>query len=353
MEEVRSDQLDAQRDKDVADGMKDPAVPLGFGADMSVGIGDRKHTFGAGTAAQQMPRTNERQMPNPGFNGEFIGEQVPGGYNKEGAEVEYGEDAGGHGDSFGRGDDYVARYPIVSMKGVDKCVHRIIKFNEDQRKRKHRNNSLDEFWRPFVREYFTEDSKILLDVCNKKTKKSHSIELRSDVIARVFKAKYDFGVVEERLLLENPCEFLLHNGIVVVDCPRATILTVYQESWVHTEGHLRVSFSSKLKILCWEFSTRIHEELVRINLPKQPQPAANELGLSRAVSEYMQIAEVVNELRDRMSVVINNLIKQSGGQTRSTGSQHLDDKDPQDMDDPPRGMDPMGAANGFHRKIGL
>jgi len=332
--------------------MEDAAAALGFGTDMGVGVGDPMRAFGAG-ASQQVPRVNDRQMPNAAFDGEFVGDQMPEGYNGERSGAENGKDAAGQGGSFGRGDDYVARYPIVSMKGVDKCVHRIIKFNEDQRKRKHRNNGLDEFWRPFVREYFTEDSKILLDVFNKKTKKSHSIELRSDVIARVFKAKYDSGVLEERLLLENPCEFLLHNGIVVVDCPRATILTVYQESWVHTEGHLRVSFSSKLKILCWEFSTRMHEELVKINLPKQPQPAANELGLSRAVSEYMQIAEVVNELRDRMSVVINNLIKQSGGQMKSTGSPQLDDKNPPDIDDPSRAMDSMGGANGFQRKIGL
>lgn len=70
--------------------------------------------------------------------------------------------------------------------------------SQDQRKRKQRNNSLDEFWRPFVKEYFSPDSKMLLDVCNKKTQKSHSIELKADVIARVFKAKYDSGVQEER-----------------------------------------------------------------------------------------------------------------------------------------------------------
>lgn len=49
-----------------------------------------------------------------------------------------------------------------------------------------------------MKEYFSPDSKMLLDVCNTKTNKSHSIELRADVIARVFKAKYDSGVKEER-----------------------------------------------------------------------------------------------------------------------------------------------------------
>lgn len=106
--------------------------------------------------------------------------------------------------------------------------------------------------------------------------------------------------------MENPCEFLLHNGIVIVDCPRATIITVFAESSVQTEGHLRVSFSDKLKILCWEFNTRLHEELISIDCTTHPQPAANELGLPPAVSQYMQVRSSSLSPRDTHTIKPRN-----------------------------------------------
>lgn len=95
---------------------------------------------------------------------------------------------------------------------------------------------------------------------------------------------------DRRLLLENPCEFVLCSGIVVVDCPRATIVTVFQDSWVLTEGHLRVSFASGLKIRCWEFSTRKHEELVRIDDARPREASVNDYGLPDMYSRYMQVS---------------------------------------------------------------
>lgn len=84
---------------------------------------------------------------------------------------------------------------MVVHCGVDATALSLV---QDQRKRKHCNNGLDKFWRPFVKEYFSEDSEMLLDISSKKTKKSQSIKLKADVLARVFKSKYDCGVLEER-----------------------------------------------------------------------------------------------------------------------------------------------------------
>mmetsp|Transcript_11462 Transcript_11462/g.47692 ORF Transcript_11462/g.47692 Transcript_11462/m.47692 type:complete len:198 (-) Transcript_11462:1886-2479(-) len=184
---------------------------------------------------------------------------------------------------------------------------------QDQRKRKSWNNDLEQFWRPFVKKYFADDSKMLLDVANKKTKSSHSIELRAEILARVFKAKYDAGVEEEKLLLENPCEFLLYSGNIVLDCPRTIIMTIFPDSHVQTEGHLRVTFSQTKQILCWEFSTRRHEEYVKLDLPKQPQPAADDLGFPPAFSSYIKMAEAISRLRKNIISATDELANQKSG----------------------------------------
>mmetsp|Transcript_2433 Transcript_2433/g.6493 ORF Transcript_2433/g.6493 Transcript_2433/m.6493 type:complete len:140 (-) Transcript_2433:114-533(-) len=129
------------------------------------------------------------------------------------------------------------------------------------------------------------------------------------MIARLYHTKVRSGVLEECLLLENPCEFLLQNGIIVVDCPNATMVAVYKQSKVITEGHLRVSFSREKKVLCWEFSTKSHEELVNRKVSVIPPAATDELGFSPEVVLFSQIAEGVNELLPVMDDVVKGLIQ--------------------------------------------
>mmetsp|Transcript_14515 Transcript_14515/g.38834 ORF Transcript_14515/g.38834 Transcript_14515/m.38834 type:complete len:681 (+) Transcript_14515:84-2126(+) len=217
-------------------------------------------------------------------------------------------------------DPYVARSPIVSMNGVGECVQRLMKLNEEQR-RQMSLNGLEEFWKPYIDKYYTKSARVLIDMYDMKLHTPRSVEFSAELLPRIYKAKYDSGVKEELLLMENPCEFLLQNGVVVVDCPRAMVLTVYSTSKVCTEGHLRVSFDTAHKIQCWEFSTRHHEELIVLN-PPPPQPveftsssldrsnhqptalpekAVNTLGVSSEMLRVVRVAECVYAMRQTIA----------------------------------------------------
>jgi len=213
-------------------------------------------------------------------------------------------------------DTYVARSPIVSMNGVGECVQRLIKLNEEQR-RHITSNSLNDFWKPFVAKYFTPSARMLIDMYDSRLHTPTSVEISAELLPRVWKSKYDLGIKEERLLMENPCEFILQNGIVVVDCPRALILTVYPNSKICTEGHLRVSFEADFKIHCWEFSTRHHEELVVISSnDEQHKATANSFGMAPDVLQYLRMAESVNAMKP---VIAQALGLHVGGKGRPSG----------------------------------
>jgi LIM-domain binding protein len=151
--------------------------------------------------------------------------------------------------------------PVVRTIGVGSHVHRLLKYNEELR-RCLINNSLEDSWEPFVRTFFAPRARMLLELLSNRTSASRHVELTVEAIPRVLKSKFDAGALDERLLLEDPCEFLLQNGVVLVQCPSTSVITHYAGSKVHAVGQLRVSFCRSMKILSWEFSTSSHEEMV-------------------------------------------------------------------------------------------
>lgn len=63
--------------------------------------------------------------------------------------------------------------------------------------------------------------------------------------------------------LGNPKEYILANGVMLVDCPQAEIIHVFNDDReVVNMGHLRVTFLPNLKIQVWEFHTKKHQELI-------------------------------------------------------------------------------------------
>lgn len=111
------------------------------------------------------------------------------------------------------------------------------------------------------------------------------------------------GAKEERTLMEDPCEYLLPSGVVVVDCLTTVIITRYEHSMVMTDGHLRVTFHRDKKILSWEFSTRKHEEFVfkaGLVAGSPLGPALSEFGLPFSVVLQMMIANDLHSMRDKI-----------------------------------------------------
>lgn len=265
-------------------------------------------------------------------------------------------------------DDYAVRSPIVQMIGVGDCVARLIKLSEERRRLAQVSPTVPiAWWRRFVAEFFAPSALLLYDALSSSAApggaagsgasqpagggggaaggsgnggaggdgsggpglggaatgasvpgappvRSLSLQLRAEGYARLLRARFSGvgGIKDERLLLENPCEFLLQSGVIVVDCPRAIFLSEYASSRVHSEGHLRVSFAARdRKIVCWEFSSRSHVELLdRAALtPGAPLPpsAVCAFGHSPALTRLMLTSEAVLKLRRRMVASITAL----------------------------------------------
>jgi len=216
-----------------------------------------------------------------------------------------------------------AKSTIVSMKGVGPCVQQLQKFCNEQR-RGHVKNSLEGFWKPFVSTFFAPNATILLDVMTPSPNtgtttgtgnpnistgpngtgsanigQNRSITIPVEAMPRILKSKYDAGVTDEKLLLEMPIEFVLENGVNVVDCPQTTVLTSFPQSKVCTDGHLRVSFTGDKKITKWEFTTRSNEELFTRNVLGRnqiPDPVCTPYGVPFSALMLYAIAESINDM---------------------------------------------------------
>lgn len=169
-------------------------------------------------------------------------------------------------------------------------------------------------------------------------------ESSTDVLPRLFKIKYASGLEDELLFLDMPEErYMLPTGRLVLEFPKAVHESIFPELRVVRYGRLRVTFSSAFKIYAWEFCTMIHEEVVpRKSLLQQAHqlaklvteadqegsdknagslkthcneftstakqlaikleaPNVNDLGFSKRYVRCLQIAEVVNSMKDLIS----------------------------------------------------
>ncbi|KAL3701724.1 hypothetical protein R1sor_019746 [Riccia sorocarpa] len=169
-------------------------------------------------------------------------------------------------------------------------------------------------------------------------------ELTMDILPRLLKMQYDSGLVDELLFLDSAEERCVYSasGTMVLEYPKAVHESVFSDLRVVRHGRLRVSFSPSFKIRTWEFCTHNHEEVVsrkafiqqanqlasllseydsedfdksleNLNkhcneftatakqlVTKLDTQITNDLGMPKRYARCVQIAEVVNSMKDLM-----------------------------------------------------
>uniref|UniRef100_A0A0E0MDN3 Transcriptional corepressor SEUSS n=1 Tax=Oryza punctata TaxID=4537 RepID=A0A0E0MDN3_ORYPU len=191
------------------------------------------------------------------------------------------------------------------------CAKRLTHYMYHQQNRPQDNNI--EYWRNFVNEYFSPNAK----------------------------KRWMYGIV--RYAIGSLGEALNASGQIVLDYTKAIQESVFEQLRVVREGHLRIVFNPDLKIASWEFCARRHEELIprRSIIPQVSQlgavvqkyqsavqnstnlstqdmqnncnsfvacarqlakalevPLVNDLGYTKRYVRCLQIAEVVNCMKD-------------------------------------------------------
>ncbi|MCO5613148.1 hypothetical protein L7F22_067424 [Adiantum nelumboides] len=246
-----------------------------------------------------------------------------------------------------------------------RCIQVLLRYIQEQRKRPAANDIL--FWKTLVNEFFVPGAtkRWCLSSYNSMPMGRHAqnlfpmdywfcnlcgvhpgrgFESSTDVLPRLFKIKYASGLEDELLFLDiAEGRYMLPNGKLVLEFPRAVHESKFPELRVVRYGRLRVTFSSSFKICSWEFCTKMHEEVVpRKDLLLQAQqlaklvkdceqegfeksqanlkaycneftatarqlaskleaPSVNDLGFSKRYVRCLQIAEVVNSMKDLIS----------------------------------------------------
>ncbi|XAR71742.1 hypothetical protein NMG60_11018146 [Bertholletia excelsa] len=183
------------------------------------------------------------------------------------------------------------------------------------------------------------------DICGSKS--GRGFEATFDVLPRLNEIKFGSGVIDELLFLDMPREYRSHSGLMVLEYGKAVQESVYEQLRVVREGLLRITFAPDLKILTWEFCARRHEEILprKLVAPQVNQllqvaqkcqstiadsgsdrvsqqdlqtnsnmvmtawhqlartlelQSLNDLGFSKRYVRCLQIAEVVNSMKDLM-----------------------------------------------------
>ncbi|XP_042053134.1 probable transcriptional regulator SLK2 [Salvia splendens] len=183
------------------------------------------------------------------------------------------------------------------------------------------------------------------DICGSKS--GRGFEATFEVLPRLNEIKFASGVIDELLFLDLPRECRFPSGVMMLEYAKAVQESVYEQLHVVREGHLRIFFTPDLKILSWEFCARHHEELLprrvvalQVNQLLQvaqkcqstlsesgadnvSQPdlqansamvlaagrqlaisvelqSLNDLGFSKRYVRCLQIADVVNSIKDLM-----------------------------------------------------
>ncbi|KAL6501647.1 hypothetical protein OROGR_026780 [Orobanche gracilis] len=234
-----------------------------------------------------------------------------------------------------------------------------------------RNNAHDNgiaYWKKFVYEYYAPGSKKRWCFCKYENIKLHTtgvfypksmetwscdicgsrsgkgLEATFDILPRLFKTKFESGMLDEILFHDSPRACNISCG-VVLEYRKAIQESVYDKFRVVHEGRLRIVFRYDLKILSWEFCTHNHEDflLCSVFIPEINQlvqacktyqngiqndassrvssenlqilhdtfvstgdqlarnietPLVNDLGYTKRFIRCLQIAEIVNSMKD-------------------------------------------------------
>ncbi|KAI3468795.1 hypothetical protein Pfo_025458 [Paulownia fortunei] len=182
-------------------------------------------------------------------------------------------------------------------------------------------------------------------ICGSRSGKG--LEATFDIFPRLFKIKFESGMLDEILFLDSPRACKISSGLVL-EYRKAIQESVYEKFRVVHEGKLRIVFRHDLKILSWEFCAQNHEEFLlrslitpQVNqlvqaakkyqndtqngasfrvssedlqticdmfvsaadqlLKNMELPLVNDLGYPKRFIRCLQIAEVVDSMKDLMA----------------------------------------------------
>ncbi|KAH6818198.1 hypothetical protein C2S51_001801 [Perilla frutescens var. frutescens] len=185
------------------------------------------------------------------------------------------------------------------------CSYRLKQYLHHLRNNRHDNDI--SYWTKFVSEYYAPGSKkrwcfskyenielhtagvfcpksmetYCCQICGLKSGKG--LEATDEIFPRLFKMKFDSGMLDEILYIDSPRACKVPNGLVL-EYGKAIQVSVYETFRVVHKGKLRVVFRHDLKILSWEFCIENHEEYLLRSLftPQVKQ-------LVQAVEKYQDI----------------------------------------------------------------
>ncbi|KAL6556354.1 hypothetical protein OROGR_005642 [Orobanche gracilis] len=216
------------------------------------------------------------------------------------------------------------------------------------------------------------------DICGSRSGKG--LEATFDILPRLFETKFESGMLDEILFLDSPRACNISCG-VVLEYRKAIQESVYKKFRVVHEGRLRIVFRYDLKILSWEFCAHNHEDFLlrRVFIPEVNQlvqacktyqngiqndasfrvssenlqilydtfvstgnqlarnmetPLVNDLGYPKRFIRCLQIAEIVNSMKDVIALsletkmgpieCLNSIYSSQSNKTHNqTGPQNL------------------------------
>ncbi|CAH9086324.1 unnamed protein product [Cuscuta europaea] len=160
------------------------------------------------------------------------------------------------------------------------------------------------FWRKFCSEYYAPCAKQrwCLSICENMSqealslftktameswccsicgsKSSKGFEVINEALPRLFKAKFESGMVDEIMFLGLPEEHIFPSGLIMLEYGKVVQESIYENFRIVHEGKLRVIFREDLKIVLWEFCVLCHEEYLERRL------------ISRQVNDFVEAAQI-------------------------------------------------------------
>lgn len=74
-------------------------------------------------------------------------------------------------------------------------------------------------------------------------------EISADILPRLSEIEFDSGVIDELLFVDQPREFKLPLGLVMLEHEKAIEEIVYEHLRFVREGRLRIIFTPNLKVI--------------------------------------------------------------------------------------------------------
>ncbi|GAA5800219.1 hypothetical protein HPULCUR_005644 [Helicostylum pulchrum] len=180
------------------------------------------------------------------------------------------------------------------------------------------------YWDGFIQDFFTNQSTMKMGLFNMETSEQKIYEVNQALQARFFHTQYMCGVTSIQMTLEKTMEYILPGGIMNVECPRASLITKYENgSMVISTCHLWVQFIRTIdgiwKIGHLDFNFQGHEEYItraisrsKKKIPPTTQPIpeslVNKWGVPPRLFHILQISDIAPKMSE---IVFHSLVSGS------------------------------------------